>query len=152
LANWGIRFGGILIDTVLFVVIQLIVGAPLRHTHALRVQFTMTQSDGTVRQNTYSILAILISALIIVLYSTLFLGGRGQTLGMMAVGIRAVRVEDDGKVSMGRALGRSLLQLVMSWTIVVGLLSDLFPLWDAKRQTLQDKAAGTLVVRGRPVG
>ena len=35
---------------------------------------------------------------------------------------------------------------------VIWLLDMLFPLWDAKRQTLHDKVAGSVVVRLRPPG
>jgi uncharacterized RDD family membrane protein YckC len=82
-------------------------------------------------------------------YGTLMIGARGQTLGMMAVGIKAVRAEDDSAVAMARAFGRSVVQVVLSYTVILILLSDFFPLWDAQRQTIQDKAARTLVVRSR---
>jgi uncharacterized RDD family membrane protein YckC len=34
----------------------------------------------------------------------------------------------------------------------VGLLDVLWPLWDAKNQTLHDKAVGTVVLRTRNAG
>jgi uncharacterized RDD family membrane protein YckC len=36
--------------------------------------------------------------------------------------------------------------------VVLILLSDFWPLWDKKRQTLHDKAVGTVVVRSRSSG
>ncbi len=72
----------------------------------------------------------------------------GQTLGNVALGI-AVR-----DASTGRAIGlpRSLVRLLVRTGLyllflIPGLVNDLYPLWDARRQTLADKAAGSVVVR-----
>ncbi len=47
---------------------------------------------------------------------------------------------------------RSLVQLVMAYTLIVGVLDVLWPLWDQKNQTLHDKAVGTVVLRTRNAG
>ncbi len=152
LAGWGIRFGGFLIDGVLLYIVQIILGAVLHRTHALRVTFAMTQSNGTVRHNSISLLVVILAGILFLIYGGVMIGSRGQTLGMMAVGIKAVSDPDGGPVGMGRAFGRAVVQILLSYTVVVGLISDLFPLWDAKRQTLQDKAVSTVVVRSRNAG
>jgi uncharacterized RDD family membrane protein YckC len=152
LAGWGIRLGGFVIDGVILYVFQFILGVLLHRNQTLRVHFTMTRTDGSVQHNSISLLVFLLAGLVYLAYGAIMIGGRGQTVGMMAVGIRAVRAEDDGPVGLGRALGRAVVQLVLSWTAIFGLLSGLFPLWDKRRQTLQDKAARTLVVRSRSVG
>ena len=151
LAHWGIRLGGYAIDLVLSAIVQRIFESVFRHTSTLQVHWIMHRPNRLPMRYSLSFLAIIVSLLIFVVYATLMIGTRGQTLGMMAVGIRAVRAEDDGSVGLGRALGRALIQLVMALTVIVGLISDFFPLWDPKRQTLQDKAASTLVVRSRGV-
>jgi uncharacterized RDD family membrane protein YckC len=153
LASWGLRLGGFLIDGVMLAIVNRGLDAAFNHSNALRVHWTMTNTNaGTVHHYTFSVLALLVSGLIYVLYGALMIGARGQTVGMMAVGVRAVRDTDDGPVGFSKAFGRALVQLLMSYTVVVGLLSDLWPLWDAKRQTFQDKAVGTVVIKSRLPG
>jgi uncharacterized RDD family membrane protein YckC len=55
-------------------------------------------------------------------------------------------------VSFGRAFGRALLEQVLRFTVVIWVLDMLWPLWDSKRQTLHDKAVGTVVIRTRNTG
>lgn len=79
----------------------------------------------------------------------------GQTLGKWIAGTKAVG--PDGQApGWVRAIVRSVVALVadLLTNLVVGLLDPLWLLWDRRRQTLHDKAAGTVVVvvrRSRPV-
>ena len=151
-ASWGIRLGGWLIDGVIFAVVQVLLGAAFRRTNTLTVHMVMTR-NGVVQHNTFSFLALIITAILFIAYSTIFCGGpRGQTVGMMAVGVRIVREETNGAVGYGRACGRALLEEVLRPTVVIWILDMLFPLWDQKRQTLHDKAVGTVVLRVRNAG
>jgi uncharacterized RDD family membrane protein YckC len=150
-ASWGIRLGGFLIDAVILYVVQLIIGGALRHNNTLRLHYTMHPNNGNIRHVSVSFLVFIIIAVVFLIYGTVMIGTRGQTVGMMAVGVKAIRA-DGGAVHMAQALGRSVLQLIMSYTVVLILLSDLWPLWDQKRQTLHDKAAGTVVIRSRTTG
>jgi uncharacterized RDD family membrane protein YckC len=86
-------------------------------------------------------------------------GPRGQTVGMMAAGVRAVGDEDRDVLGYGSAFGRALvegvLRLINLLYFLLGLawvLDMLFPLWDKRRQTLHDKVAGSVVIRTRPPG
>jgi uncharacterized RDD family membrane protein YckC len=151
-ASWGIRLGGFLIDAVILYVIQVIVGLLLKHNNTLRVHYTMHPHNQAIKHGSFSFLALIIAAIIFLIYGIVMIGSRGQTVGMMAVGIKAIRDGDGGAVTYGQALGRSLLQLIMSYTVILILLSDLWPLWDQKRQTLHDKAARTVVIRSRTTG
>ncbi len=148
LASWGIRVGGALIDGVIFAVLNFILQAAFHKSQTLRLHYVMT-NNGTTKTGSISFLVLILAAVIYLLYGTLMIGARGQTIGMMAVGIRAVRDVDGGPVGPGKAFVRSLAQLIMSWTFILILLSDLWPLWDAKRQTLQDKVVGSVVIRVR---
>ena len=102
----------------------------------------------------------LVTGVLYVAYSTVLCGSpRGQTVGMMAVGVRAVRDETFGVLGYGRALARAvvegvfrLIDLVFVVLGLIWLLDMLFPLWDGKRQTLHDKVAGSVVLRLRPAG
>jgi uncharacterized RDD family membrane protein YckC len=151
-AQWGTRFGGYLIDFVIFLVVQLALGALLHKSNTLVLRMRMT-SNGVVHHNRFSLLAVLITAVLYVIYSTIFCGGRrGQTVGMMAVGVRAVRADTLDVLGYGKAFGRAVLEQIFRPTVILWLLDGLFPLWDSRRQTLHDKAAGTVVIRARNAG
>ncbi len=138
----------------LFAVVSLVLVLLFRHTHALDIHLRYMASRGA-RHRRFSLLPFVISAVLWVVYGTVSCGGRrGQTLGMMAVGVRAVRDQTLGALGYGRALGRALiegvLQLLFFLSLLLGVLwalDMLFPLWDAQRQTLHDKVSGAVVVR-----
>jgi uncharacterized RDD family membrane protein YckC len=152
-ASWGLRLGGWLIDFVIFFVVQAVVGALVPKKGALTVHWVMHLHNGTVRHNHLSFVALLITAALAVIYATILFGGpRGQTVGMMAVGVRGMADVGGGQVGYGRALGRALLEQVFRFTIIVWIIDMLFPLWDKKRQTLHDKVVGAVVMRTRHTG
>lgn len=79
------------------------------------------------------------------LYATLMIAlVNGKTLGAMVLGIRVVSV-DGGSVGIGKALVRALVSYVSGSVLLLGYL---WMLWDGKKQTWHDKAAGTIVIRG----
>ena len=156
-ATWGIRVGGYLIDAVIFLVVLALFYLLFRHSHTLDVH--LMARKGTRRRN-LSAVPFLITGLLWIAYGTFLCGSpRGQTVGMMAVGVRAVRDESLGELGYGRALGRAvfegvlrLINLLFFLLGLVWILDMLFPLWDKKRQTLHDKVAGSVVLRTRPAG
>jgi uncharacterized RDD family membrane protein YckC len=158
-AGWGTRLGGYLIDAVIFIPVLAVLYLALRHTSTLEVHL-MTRRNGTHTRRSVSLLAPLITAVLFVIYATVMYGGaRGQTVGMMAVGVRVVRDEAHDALGYGRALWRAsveqFLRILATVTVILGviwLLDMLFPLWDKKRQTLHDKLAKTVVLRVRPTG
>jgi uncharacterized RDD family membrane protein YckC len=151
-ASWGLRVGGYLIDGVIFVVVNFILQALFRRSNVLVLHHVMTQR-GVVHHQRYDFLVYGLGAIFFLIYCTVLVGGpRGQTVGMMAVGARAVRDESNAVVGYGRAFWRSLVALLLGYTVIVGLLDVLWPLWDKKNQTLHDKAVGTVVLRTRNAG
>jgi uncharacterized RDD family membrane protein YckC len=81
-------------------------------------------------------------------YFTVLHGTTGRTLGKLLLGT-AVRREDGAPVETGTAFVRVLAQGILI-VIPLGFFVDsLWPLWDARRQSLHDKAARTVVVRVR---
>jgi uncharacterized RDD family membrane protein YckC len=156
-ATWAVRLGGYLIDAVIFLVVLLVLVLLFRHSHALNVHLMARRG---ARRRSFSAVPFLITGALWVVYGTVLCGGpRGQTVGMMAAGVRAVGDEDRGVLGYGRAFGRALvegvLRLINLLFFVLGLLwvlDMLFPLWDKKRQTLHDKVAGSVVIRTRPPG
>ena len=157
-ATWAIRLGGYLIDTVIFLVVLVVLLVVFRHSNTLEVHLMARR--GTARRRHISALPFVITAVLYVVYGTVLCGSaRGQTVGMRAVGVRAVRDGSFEVLGYGRALARAvvegvlrLVELISVLLGVIWLLDMLFPLWDTKRQTLHDKVAGSVVVRLRPAG
>ncbi len=151
-ASWGIRLGGYLIDLVIFAVVLVILIVLFRHSHALQVH--LMAKKGT-RRRSFTAVPFVISAVLYIAYGTILCGSaRGQTVGMMAVGVRAVRDETFEVLGYGRALARALvegvfrlLSLLSVFLGLIWLIDMLFPLWDSKRQTLHDKVGRSVVLR-----
>jgi uncharacterized RDD family membrane protein YckC len=150
-ASWGLRLGGYLIDGVILAVVQAILNRLFRHTNTLTVHMTMTR-NGTVTHNSISFVALIIGSVIGILYGTILIGSMGKTVGMMAVGVRCVRDETHEAVSYGTAFVRALIERVFFVLFPVWVVDMLFPIWDAKRQTLHDKVVHTVVLRTRIPG
>jgi uncharacterized RDD family membrane protein YckC len=174
LAGWWLRFGGYVID-------GIIVGVP---SFAIGFLIGLTQRNNTIpgftgyRIDAAAQAAIVITTLLITLgYPYLLLRHNGQTVGMMAVGVRAVDRASGEALSSTQAARRVLtfFFLVELWeqiSAVIGfhhiygsqpaayglfrvlalaalVTTALWPLGNPVNQTLQDKAAGTVVVRTR---
>jgi uncharacterized RDD family membrane protein YckC len=107
----------------------------------------------------------LASALVVqVVYEVAFIGWRGQTLGKMALRIRAARYVDGGVPSWQQAAFRSLVPAALQFLALVlpesaGTLEVVLTvallyvfaaaLFDPLLRGLHDKAAGTIVLRTR---
>jgi uncharacterized RDD family membrane protein YckC len=157
-APWGVRLGGYLIDFIILIPVFIVLALLFRHTHVLTVHFN-TKTNGVTTRRTFSLLSFFVTGVVYLAYATILCGGpRGQTVGMMAVGIRVVRDGTYEIVGYGRAFLRALVEqifrLLAVATLLLGvvwLLDMLFPLWDKKRQTLHDKIVQTVVLRVRNV-
>ena len=155
-ATWGIRAGGYLIDFAIFAAITVVLVLLMRHSHTLEVHFTMKR--GTDRHRSISLLPFIISGVLYLVYGTVLCGSRrGQTVGMGAVGVRAVRDSTHERLGYPRALIRALaesvlrsFELLSPFLILIWFLDFLYPLWDKKRQTLHDKVGRSVVLRGQP--
>jgi uncharacterized RDD family membrane protein YckC len=81
-----------------------------------------------------------------VIYHVVLLGGCGQTVGRMALGIAVVRRDDGAAPGYGRALLRSLGNTL----VVLSLgLAAFVVLFNRERRDLADLISGTRVVRVR---
>jgi uncharacterized RDD family membrane protein YckC len=69
--------------------------------------------------------------------------GIGQTLGCVALGVR-IQTEDGGEPGFGRGFIRWFISIFSALAIGLGYF---WMIWDPKKQTWHDKAAGTLVVK-----
>jgi uncharacterized RDD family membrane protein YckC len=174
LAGWWLRFGGYVIDAIIVGIPSFLIGLVIGWTQRNNTipGFVGTHYDWAAQ------VAIVVTTLLITLgYPYLLLRHNGQTVGMTAVGVRAVDRTSGVVVSSSQA-GRRVLTfflLVEVWEqisevigfhhiygpqpILFGLLrvlavaalvtTALWPLGNPVNQTLQDKAAGTVVVRTR---
>lgn len=76
-------------------------------------------------------------------YNTFFLGKFGATPGKMVCSIKVV-APDGGPISYGRALGRSLAEILSQLVCYIGYIIAAF---DREKRTLHDHIANTRVVR-----
>ena len=83
------------------------------------------------------------NGLAFVIWNLVQQGNTGQTVGKKQMGIRLLREQDGQVVGPGLSIGRAFVPIVDSLPCYIGWL---FPLWDAKRQTLADKILHTVVV------
>lgn len=148
LANYGVRLGGWIIDWVLV----LIVSIPLLIvTHSVHRTAAVVLGNGHVTQRTFHVGfgGIALQGLIVILYGSILCGStRGQTVGMMLVGSRAIDEERGGPIGFPRALGRAAFEYLMAIVLLIPWIIDmLFPIWDPKNQTLHDKVTKTVVVK-----
>jgi uncharacterized RDD family membrane protein YckC len=119
-AGFWIRFGGAFIDGVLLGIVS-----------------------GVLRVALKGGAGAAIAAAVEILYFTLLVGGRGQTLGMSAVGIRVVDQDGGGNIGYARAGARWLVSVFSFLCILLGYL---WMLWDGEKQCWHDKAARDVVV------
>jgi uncharacterized RDD family membrane protein YckC len=157
-ATWLRRAGGFLIDSVIVIgVTVLLAKAVGAHT-----AFNSTKGHGHVALralNRRLLAAVLLSALFSFLYALAFLASPWQaTLGMRACRVRVARASDLGPVTVAHSALRAGIftveQVAFTLLSVVGLLGYLadmcWPLWDARRQTVHDKLARTVVLDREP--
>ena len=77
-------------------------------------------------------------------YYTYFHGTTGQTPGDAALGIKVLDIETREVIGYQRAFVRCLVSIVSGLVLVIGYL---WMLWDPRKQTWHDKAAGSLPIR-----
>ena len=88
--------------------------------------------------------ASLVLALVFTVWNVGYLQGRsGASIGKRALKMRLVKEATGAPVGMGLALLRQLCHVADAAFCFVGYL---FPLWDAKKQTLADKIVKTVCV------
>ena len=132
--------------------VSLIISRVLNTVRAGRITFTNnTTTNGVVIHHVdhVSVIGWLLQIVVVLLYGGLLCGSvRGQTPGMMAVGVRAVDAQGGGPIGFGRAVGRAAFEYLLAIVFLLPWVVDmLFPLWDANRQTLHDKVTRTVVIR-----
>jgi uncharacterized RDD family membrane protein YckC len=132
-ATWLQRVGAYLLDG-LCVAPFSILAAVLGHS---------TGSDGLPHYNAFYYLFSLLG-LVVTGYNRWYQAGKtGQSWGKKALGIRLLDEATGQPIGGGKAFLRDLAHIVDAVICYIGFL---FPLWDAKKQTLADKIVKTVVV------
>jgi len=121
-ANWGLRVAAYLIDIAPIVIIDVIF---------FRISFVVG-------------LLLSLAALGWTIYNRWYQAGTtGQSLGKKVLHLRLVSDQSGEPIGALMAFVRDICHFVDAVICYVGFL---FPLWDAKRQTIADKIVGTVVI------
>jgi uncharacterized RDD family membrane protein YckC len=154
LASWGIRAGALLLDGLFAALVALPGIIVLISAFASAETATDAAGTTTITDINGGLLAL---GIVLLLLAAVFQfwnygwrnGSKGCSLGKQVVGIRLVSMATGqppgGWVGLGRFLVRNLLGALTGG--IYTILTYLWPLWDEKNQTLDDKIFSTLVVR-----
>jgi uncharacterized RDD family membrane protein YckC len=121
-ASWIQRVGAYLIDIAPIIVVDLILG---RISVVLSVLIWLAGVAWTAYNRWYQA------------------GTTGQSLGKKVLKLRLVSEETGQPIGMLMAFVRDICHIIDS---VICFIGYLFPLWDAKRQTIADKIVKTVVI------
>jgi uncharacterized RDD family membrane protein YckC len=145
LADWGTRVVAYILDVLVsaigllpFVLMGVVVAAAPSSRSGL--------FDGGAVSGTFAVMLLVVGGLWAIFHKPYFEGRSGQSLGKKATNIKLVR-EDGSEAGMGLAFGRFAVAWAINLVPFGGLVDDLWPLWDDRKQTLHDKAVKTLVIK-----
>jgi uncharacterized RDD family membrane protein YckC len=134
-ASWIQRVGAYLVDAVCVAPFSILAAVVGRGTD---------DATGLPTVNAFYWI-FLVLAIVVQGYNRWFQAGKtGQSWGKKVLGIRLVSEQTGQPIGAGMAFLRDLAHIVDGIICYIGFL---FPLWDAKKQTLADKIVKTLVVR-----
>ncbi|MDO5066543.1 MAG: RDD family protein [Propionibacteriaceae bacterium] len=163
LAGWWARFAAVIIDGLVlaipgYLLIQLLAPGALEAIVAWFEQVSLVLASGRSQlppEPTAAMDALqragLAQAAMGMLYRAVFVAWRGATPGKMVLRIRVVPAQQPTleRPETLKAVMRAVVQEVLSMGLLafVGLISYLMPLFTARKQTLHDMVAGTIVVK-----
>jgi uncharacterized RDD family membrane protein YckC len=126
LASPGLRIVGGLIDFIILLIVNAIVGALLQKAQGV---------------------AGIVNLAVDLAYFGYFWSTRGQSIGMMVFGFKVIDQSTGQFPSLGKSVLRGFIwSLEAGFTIcLIGALGWLWMLWDPQRQAIHDKVAGTIV-------
>jgi uncharacterized RDD family membrane protein YckC len=137
LASPGMRIVGGLIDVVILVVINGIIGI-----------IFISVGDAWPHLPAGSVgLAGVLNVVLDLAYFAYFWSSRGASIGMMPFGFKVRDVATGQYPTMGKAALRGFIwTLEVGFTIcIIGAIGWLWQLWDPQKQAIHDKIAGTIV-------
>lgn len=122
-ANWIQRVGALLVDAIPPIILSII--SSVVHNGAVTVLVVLLNLGWWIYNRGY------------------LAGTTGQSWGKKLLNIRLIGEQTGQPIGFGMALLRDICHIVDAIICYIGFL---FPLWDAKRQTLADKIMTTVVV------
>ena len=135
-ASWIQRVGAYLVDAIIVAPFSILASV-LGHS---------TDSATGVQSLNVFYFVFTLAAFVLSAYNRWFQAGKtGQSWGKKALNIRLVNEATGQPIGAGMAFLRDLCHIVDAIICYIGFL---FPLWDAKKQTLADKIVKTVVVSG----
>ncbi len=140
LANWGQRAAGYLIDWSLLLPGYLLMwlGTPRTGVVPAQSRSAVTSSSGLTVWYFVGLLLVLG----VLVWNRWINGGKGQTLGRRVIGEKLIG-EQGQPIGTLKAFLRDVAHILDSLICYIGWL---FPIWDAKRQTIADKIMNTTVI------
>ncbi|MGA8371597.1 MAG: RDD family protein, partial [Acidimicrobiales bacterium] len=157
LAEWWQRLVAIIIDSVILGIVTGIISAVI-----IAAGHYVGNGNGlfSTRLDARHVIAGLITFVIDLAYFALLNGSdKGQTVGMMALGITVRDNETGGRIDPQRAGLRIFVLypgILLRWIPVLGAISGVYtivvglsPLWDKKREGWHDKVVKTTVIKVR---
>lgn len=147
-ASWGSRVGAALLDGIpaglLYVVGVVVIPATMTGASGSHGHYT---AGGPSAVGIVVMVACWLAGLAYLIWNVGFNQGRtGQTWGKRVVGISVIAEQTQLPLGVGASIGRQLAHIVDALPCYLGFL---FPLWDAKSQTLADKMLQSIVIPGR---
>ena len=141
------RFGAALIDGIIVGIIgyfiRMIFGAP---TSEELVAISQNEGFSSTMRASYFNTSNIVSVVIGWLYFAFQESSAAQaTLGKRALSLKVTGMNGQ-RISFLNATGRHFAKYLSAIILLIGYL---MMLWDEKKQTLHDKLAGTLVVKGK---
>lgn len=126
LASPGTRIVGGLIDVVILIVINGVIGAVLQRVTGL---------------------AGIVNLVIDIVYFAYMWSSQGASIGMMPFGFKVRDMATGQYPTMGKAALRGFIWLLeVGFTVCLfGAVGWLWQLWDPQKQAIHDKVAGTIV-------
>ena len=134
-AGFWVRFGAKLIDLLILVGVNLVIGLVFILTAGGLEGGDASPAGSLYLQAIYQAFGAA--------YTTFFLGRFGATPGKMACGLR-VAAPDGRPISYPRALGRYLAEYLSGMLLMLGYIMATF---DGEKRTLHDRICGTRVMR-----
>jgi uncharacterized RDD family membrane protein YckC len=147
LADWGVRAGAYLLDSLFVAGPTIALALPLLVLLPVLARDRSEPSGPVLALLSALIFAIVALQIGLVAYNRWYLQGKtGQSWGKRILHLRLVRMADGQPVGGGMAFVRDLAHTVDGLVCYVGWL---WPLWDDRRQTLADKMLSTVVLDER---
>ena len=142
-ASWGVRVVAYVID-LLPVWVLYGIGFGIQMSDFATTRCVPGECTGPSPMAPLVYFAVWLLALVYQLWNRGYRQGTtGQSIGKSAMKIKLVSAETGQPIGFGMAFVRDIAHIVDAIICYVGFL---FPLWDAKRQTIADKMISTVVL------